>query len=148
MPAFSFEALVRAMLVWLLLMAAETAQGALRRILTHPDMEFAIRQVSVVIGAAIVFGLTWVCFRWLRIRTTRHALAAGALWVAMTVAFEIGLGRAMGYGWDRLLSDYDLGRGGLMPLGLLAMALTPWLVLRLRQARGHDLGQGGNAQAR
>ena len=142
MPAFSLPALLRAIAVWLLIIAAETAQGALRRFLVSPEVEFAIRQASVLIGALVIFAITWVCMRWMRVRTAGGALAVGILWVLMTLGFELILGRAMHLGWDRILADYDLLHGGLMPLGLLAMALTPWAVRRL-QSRQRDLDQGG-----
>jgi hypothetical protein len=130
-PAFSLPTLLRALAVWLLFMAAESVQGALRRVLAGPEVEFAVRQASVVVGALVIFALAWACRRWMGLRTAGGALAIGGLWVLLTLAFEFALGRLLGLGWDRLLEDYDLTRGGLMPLGLLAMALTPWLVQRL-----------------
>ena len=66
----------------------------------------------------------------------------GGLWVGLTLMFEMGLGRLMGLGWDRLLADYDLLHGGFMPLGLLAMALTPWAVRRLQAKPPHDADKG------
>lgn len=133
MPTFSLAALLRALAIWLLLMAAEGAQGSLRRLIGDGDAAFLIRQLSVLTGAAIIFAITWVCMRWMRIGTTRGALAVGALWVVLTLAFEFGLGRATGASWRELLVDYDLLHGGMMPLGLLAMGLTPWAVRRLRR---------------
>lgn len=138
MPAFSLPALLRAVLVWLLIIAGESVHGALRRLLLSPDVIFAVRQVSVVIGVLIVFGVTWVCLPWLRLRSPRAALAVGAFWVALTLAFEAALGRLTGLGWDRIFAEYDLTRGGLMPLGLLAMGLTPWLILRLQAGPGRS----------
>ena len=97
-----------------------------------PELEFFLRQASVITGALIIFAITWACGRWLRIRSTTGALAVGGLWVVLTLAFEIVLGWALGLSWTRIWSDYDLVHGGLMPLGLLAMAVTPWAVQRLR----------------
>lgn len=142
MPGFSVSALLRALMVWLLIVLAESAQGALRRLLVSPEVEFAVRQLSVLTGALVIFAITWFCLRWLRLRTAGEALGVGGLWVALTLLFEIGLGRLMGVGWDRILADYDLLHGGLMPLGLLTMALTPWAVRRLQAKRTHDLDQG------
>lgn len=133
MPA-PIVALVRALLVWLLIMAGESLHGVLRRLLFDPDVLFALRQVSIVVGAAIVFAVTWFCLPWMRLRSTGAALAIGGLWVALTLAFEAALGRASGADWPRILAEYDVTRGGLMPFGLLFMALTPWLVLRLQAA--------------
>jgi hypothetical protein len=141
MPTFSLPALIRALLVWLLIMATESVQGGLRRLLTDPDVEFAIRQASVVTGALVIFAITWVTLPWMRIRTTAGALGVGLLWVALTLAFEVGIGLATALAWERVLSDYDLLHGGLMPLGLLVMALTPWMVRRLQTRRARDPGQ-------
>ena len=132
-------AILRALLVWLLIVAAETLQGGLRRMLFDPDIEFVIRQVSVLTGAVVIFAITWACIGWLKIRSAAGALGVGMLWVALTLAFEVVIGRALGLGWARIASDYDLVHGGLMPLGLLAMALTPWMVRQLKARRERDL---------
>jgi len=142
MPTFSLPALVRALLVWLAIILAESVQGAARRFLLDPDVEFAIRQLSVGVGVVVIFAITWACFRWMRIRSDAGALAVGVLWAILTLAFELGLGSALGADRARLLADYDLAHGGLMPLGLLAMALTPWIVRRLKYRRPDDLDQG------
>jgi hypothetical protein len=140
MPTFSLPALLRALLVWLLIIAGESLHGALRRLLFSPDVLFALRQASVVVAVLIVFAATWVCLPWLRLRSPRGALGVGALWVALRLGFEAVLGRLTGLSWDRIFAEYDLTRGGLMPLGLLAMGLTPWLVLQL-QAAPRKLGK-------
>ena len=126
------NALSRAVLIWLLIMAAETLQGAARHLLLSPALEQALRQLSVIVGVIVIFAITWAFLPWMRIRTTRQALAVGALWAALTLAFEFGFGWFSGASWSRILADYDLPHGGLMPLGLLAMALTPWAVRRLQ----------------
>ena len=134
MPSF-IPVLLRAFLVWLVIIATESLNGALRRLLLSPEVEFGVRQVSVVIGSIIIFAVTWLFMDWIRVRTTRAALAIGALWVVLTLAFEIALGRLTGAGWEYILADYDLPQGGLMPLGLLAMGLTPWAVSWLQARR-------------
>lgn len=119
-------------MLWLVFIVAESAQGALRRILVSPRVELAAHQLSVLLGVAVIFAITWLGWRWMRLRSARGALATGVLWVILTLAFEIGLGRALGASWEALAADYDPRRGGLMIVGLLAMALTPWVVGRLR----------------
>jgi hypothetical protein len=141
MFSFSLPVLVRALLVWLLIIAVESAQGALRYLLFGPEVQFLVRQVSVLTGAAIIFALAWVCRRWTRTRTASGTLATGVLWVGLTLAFEIVLGRATGLSWDRIASDYDLRHGGLMPIGLIALALTPWIVRGLETRRLLRLNQ-------
>ena len=53
MPGLS--ALLRALLVWVLIALAETAQGSLRRFLFDPELEFVLRQASIITGALIIF---------------------------------------------------------------------------------------------
>lgn len=49
--------------------------------------------------------------------------------------FEFSLGAAREYSWGRMLSDYDIGEGGLMVFGLLFMLFSPALAAN---ARGFD----------
>ena len=54
----------------------------------------------------------------------------------MTLLFELSLGRfVLGYSWERILSDYNLPKGGLMGFGLLFLLFAPRLAARLRGAR-------------
>jgi len=93
----------------------------------------AARQWGVLLGALIALAIAWRLSTWIGARTSRQALIVGAVWIALTLAFEVGLALALGLGWDRVLSDYDPRRGGLMPLGLLALGVAPWIALRLRR---------------
>ena len=128
-------AFVRTLLIWLVIIAAESVHGAIRRLLFSPEVDFAIRQLSVLVGVVLIFAIAWIFLDWIRIRTARGALVVGAVWVGLTVAFEVALGRLTGVGWGRIAADYDLPNGGLMPLGLLAMFLTPWAVRQLKSGR-------------
>ncbi len=138
MPSFLAAAL-RAFLIWLLIMASESVHGALRRLLLSPELDFALRQISVGLGVIIIFVITWLFMSWLRVGTARAALVIGACWVLLTLALELALGRLTGLSWSRILADYDLMRGGVMPLGLLAMGLTPWAVRQLQGRRARPL---------
>jgi hypothetical protein len=63
-------------------------------------------------------------------------LGVGSIWVILMLGFEIGLGRlVMGYSWERIASDYNLAEGGLLPIGMLILALSPLIAARLRTAR-------------
>ena len=125
--------LLRALLLWAVFILAESVQGALRRWWLGPQMEIAMRLVPVAAGVGLIFAITWFGWRFLRLRDARAMLATGALWAALTLTFEIALGRILGVAWDALDADYDPSRGGMMAVGLLAMALTPWAVGRLKR---------------
>ena len=46
--------------------------------------------------------------------------------------FELSLGVAIGLSWERITSDYDIVKGGLLPLGFVVMAFAPYAGARLR----------------
>ena len=123
----------RSIIVWLIIIAAETIHGTLRQLFLAPAIgDFSARRVSVFTGLILIFVITLLSIRWLRVRKTGTLIRIGALWATLTILFEAGLGRALGYDWGRILVDYDLSKGGLMGLGLLAMLFTPLVAARVR----------------
>ena len=125
----------RAMLAWMLIILAETAHGSLRELFIAPRLgDLRARQLGLLVGSVIVFAIALLTARWLGARTRRARLGVGFAWVILTVIFEFALGRALGYGWERILSDYNPARGGLMLFGLAFMAVAPLLAARLRDS--------------
>lgn len=119
---------------WCLMMLLESLHGTLRELLLAPRIgSLPARQLSVFSGALLILATSLALARWLALPSRAACLATGLAWVALTVAFEIALGRlVLGLGWSRILEDYDPARGGLMLLGLAVMALAPLLAARLR----------------
>jgi hypothetical protein len=115
-------------------MVVESVHGTLRTIFLAPAIGDApARQVGVLTGATLILLVTLATIRWMGLTRTGQLLGIGALWVALTVLFEIALGRfILHLEWGRIASDYDLSSGGLMSPGLICMLLTPWAAARIR----------------
>ena len=77
----------------------------------------------------------WLLERRWPIQTPRLALRIGATWVALTVAFEFGLGRLSGRSREEMLRDYDLREGRVWPLVLLWLGVGPAVVRAAAQRR-------------
>ena len=123
----------RAVAVWLVIIAAETLHGIARTLWLAPIVgDFRARQIAVFTGTIIILTVTAIFIRWLEPPTWRAALAIGGLWLALTLAFEIGLGRATGASWDRITEDYDPRRGGLLAIGMLVLVLAPLVAAHFR----------------
>lgn len=123
---------LRSICLWALIILVEVAHGILRTLLVAPHLgDLTSRQVAIPIACLINFTLTWLFVTRLRL-SPRQALAVGLLWVLLTVAFEVGLGLALGLPAERIGQDYDPRRGGFMLFGLTALALTPWFALKMR----------------
>ena len=59
-------------------------------------------------------------------------LLVGAIWLALTGAFEILFGRfVLGLTWERILAGYNIAAGGMMPFGLLILLFSPMIGLKL-----------------
>ena len=128
---------VRALLVWLVIIAAESIHGTLRILLLEPELgPVRSRQYSVFTGSLLIFAITYISVRWIGASSRLQLLLVGVGWVLLTVVFELLLGRlAMGLTWDQIIRDYDLSRGGLMLFGLIFMAIVPILADRLRSIK-------------
>lgn len=127
--------LLRASLVWLVIIAVETVHGILRTLLLVPMMgDFPARQISVFTGSLLIFGVTLFFINWIAARTRLRLLIVGTIWVLLTILFEITLGRlVLDLSWDRITEDYNITHGGFLVFGLLFMAVSPLLATRFRR---------------
>ncbi len=124
----------RALVVWLVIIVAETVHGTLRQLFVTPLVGDSLaRQIGIVVGSLIVFGVAVVFSRWLGAHKLREQLAVGLMWVVLTVLFELALGTLLGLTRERMLADYDLKAGGFMAFGLLFMLLSPVIAARVRR---------------
>jgi hypothetical protein len=129
--------IIRSLAIWLLIICAEIILGVLRAVLLVPLVgEFRSNQIGVFTGSAIIILIAYFTIRWIGAKRTGELLMVGGNWLVLTVAFEFLFGRfVMGLSWDRLGSDYNLLNGGLMPIGLLLLFISPLIGAKLRRKR-------------
>jgi hypothetical protein len=85
-----------------------------------------------VIGSLLILLTAYLFIRWIRAETTGSLILAGLVWLCLTILFEVSLGRfVLGFSWEGLASGYDIARGGLLPLGLIFLMLSPFISARL-----------------
>ena len=106
------------------------ANGVLREATFAKVMcERAAHAASGATAVAAFAGYFSVLQRRWPIPTSRDALKIGAAWLAMTVAFEFGFGRAVAkQSWEELFADYNVAEGRTWPLVLAWIALGPAVV--------------------
>ena len=125
----------RAIAVWLVLIGAEIIHGIVRSIVLMPRIgDQRAQQIGVFTGSLMNLGITRVFIPWIGANSARALVGVGVVWVVLTVVFEVTFGRlVMRSSWERLRSDYDLAHGGLLPLGLVALAGSPLVAAGLRR---------------
>lgn len=128
--------MLKAALIWFLMMACETVHGILRVLFLQPRLGDRLsRQIGMLTGSAIIFGVAYIFIGWLRPETPRRMVAVGFLWAVLTFGFEILMGLAQGFSWNQMLAEYDPSRGGLMAFGLVFMMAVPALAVSLWEKR-------------
>jgi hypothetical protein len=65
--------LLRALLVWLVIIGVETVHGILRTLLLMPAVgDFRARQISVFTGSVLIFGIACLFIDWIQAKTERN----------------------------------------------------------------------------
>ena len=125
---------MRAALVWMLFMLAETGSGMVREVFIAPVIGALRAQATRRTGGLhhhlhhrVAHGA--LDGRRLRDANSSRSARSGC---SSRSTFEFALGRATGASWSRILSDYNPTHGGFMLLGLAFMFITPWLTRKLR----------------
>lgn len=120
-------------LAWLPMVPIAVANGVLR------DLWYAKRisephahQISTVSALVLLGVYMWSVMRVWPAATSEQALAVGAMWLVMTLAFEFLFGHFVArQPWRRLLHDYNLFAGRVWLLIPLWVAVAPYLFFRL-----------------
>lgn len=87
---------------------------------------------GVLTGSLIILLITFACLDWIPARDARTLLLVGATWIALTIGYEVALGRFVFHrSWGEIVADFDLSRGRLLPLGLLFLLFSPLIGARL-----------------
>lgn len=121
-------------LAWTALPFAAVANGVLRDKTYGKSMgETASHSLAVAPLAAVVGFWAGLLSRWWPLASRRSAVRVGVLWLALTIAFETGLGKARGVSLREQLAEYDVRRGKLWPLALVVIALAPLFRYRRRR---------------
>jgi hypothetical protein len=87
----------------------------------------AAELLSVLTGIVLILATTRWLFRIPASASNGQLALQATLLVALTVAYEFGIGFAGGRTLSEMLKHYAIWRGELWPLVLLALAATPWL---------------------
>ena len=118
----------------MLIAVAEVLHGVLRvRFLNRRVGDHRARQIGVFAGSAIILVTAWIPVPWIGISSIRQALGVGFMWLVVMLAFEVGLGRLVfRASWQRIASDFDFRKGGLLSIGMLALFIAPLLAAKLQ----------------
>jgi len=127
--------LIRSFFVWLLFIPVAIANGALRDLMLTPALGNTLgRAVSSLTLSFLILGLTLFLVDRLGVNTRAGYLVVGAFWLVLTLLFEASFAiLVMGHPMDELLQDYDIFRGRLWLIVLVATFFAPLLAGKMRK---------------
>ncbi len=126
--------LLRVITIWLIIILAESAHGVVRTLFLAPITgDFKARQIGVFVGSLLILTIAYFSIRWIRAETFASLVAVGLIWLILTLVFEVCLGLfVMNLSLGKILSDYNIPQGGLMPFGLVILVFSPLIAAKLR----------------
>lgn len=124
----------RATAIWFGILACAFANGALRELVIAPRTGPAVAHVaSTLLLSAVVLLVAWLSIDWVAPGSMPRAVAVGAFWVVLTLAFEFGAGHwLMHKPWSELLHDYDVFAGRVWVLAPIVTFFAPVWAFRDR----------------
>lgn len=125
---------LKAGLVWICIACLAIANGLIREFLFVPlfGTSAALPLSGLSLGL-IIFAVTFIAIGFIGATAKKHCFLIGTLWVLMTLAFEFLFGRFVaGKSWTELMQVFNLIRGDLFLLVLLASFFSPLLVARIK----------------
>ncbi|KAF0205909.1 MAG: hypothetical protein FD173_598 [Gallionellaceae bacterium] len=127
----------RYLYAWFVLLVVAIINGGLRDLTYGKHVpELLAHQISCVTGIALFAAVISQFVRRWPPASAREAWFIGALWMALTVAFEfLFFHYVAGHSWEVLLANYDMAGGRLWPLILLWVLVALYVFFRLFNKR-------------
>lgn len=124
----------RALTVWFGMAVLAVLNGTARAAWVEPKVgKQAGHVISTVTLCMLIFGAALLSISWLGVSSMAQAWFVGVFWLVLTLAFEFLAGHYLfGHPWERLLADYNILRGRVWVLVLVATLVAPPLCFALR----------------
>ena len=129
---------LRALLIWLELLALAVANGAAREAFLIPRFgSAAAHAISTIVLSVLIVVAGSLALPWIAPATAAEAWRIGILWVLLTLGFEFLAGHFIfGKPWKLLLADYNVAAGRIWVVVLIVTLLTPVVAFNRTRSSG------------
>ncbi len=126
----SFQTIAIYGAAWFPMVFIAIANGIIRETAYAKFMsELSAHQLSSVTAITLFTFYTFFCQNLFPLHSSKEAILIGLMWLIMTIAFEFVFGHfIMKNSWVKLFSDYNILKGKIWILVLLALATLPFIV--------------------
>jgi hypothetical protein len=125
----------KAVALWFLLVVLAIANGTLREKVLSPGLGASVGlQISGVTLSFAILLVSWFALPWYGPLRSLQYWLIGLLWLLMTVLFEFGFGHFIAHkSWAELLDAYNVSKGNLWVIVLVAIFVSPRFAALLRR---------------
>lgn len=124
---------LKSLVVWTIILLFAILNGMLRVSVLLPWLGTPWgMMLSGVLLSAIIFIAAYLSLPWLSTRHTPILWCIGFGWLALTLIFEVSMGRWQGLSWSVMLEAYTFNDGNLWPLVLIVIAVAPVAAAKIR----------------
>jgi hypothetical protein len=122
-----------ALFTWLILALLASVNGWVRNKLYKKSLgELTAHQLSTIIFIGVIFFVSYFFVKWVGIDKPIDLWMIGISWLVLTVIFEFIFGHYVWkHPWGKLLHDYNIRKGRLWILVLVATLIAPYVVYLL-----------------
>ena len=126
--------LLKTIAVWVMIAAAEVLNGNVRvRYLQLKFGQHRGKRISFFSGVLLFSTISWIFIPWIGPGSILECLAIGSIWVFLMTALDVYFGRfVFRYSWQKIMDDFNPGKGNLLSLGMILLFFCPTLVFLLR----------------
>jgi hypothetical protein len=119
--------------LFVLVAASEMLNGIARTIFLNKRIGVVnAKRISLLPALVLCLLICWYYVPFLHIRTDRGLLLLGAALSLFMGLFDIAVGRFIVKArWEAILDEFDIRKGNLLGLGMVAMAFCPLLASRI-----------------
>ena len=128
-------ALLKGTVIWLLLVAVAIGNGLFRdAVLVRVSTPAVALPLSGIVLSLLILLVAFLSMPLVAGRRARVYWCIGLLWVTLTLAFEFLFGHYVaGKSWSDICQGFNVARGNLFLLVLVAAGLAPRLAARARR---------------
>jgi len=119
--------------LFILVAASEMLNGIARTVLLNKRVGVTkAKRIALLPALALCLLICYYYVPFLNVRTDLGLLALGAALALFMGLFDVAVGRFIVKArWDAILDDFNIMKGNLLGLGMLAMAFCPLLASRI-----------------
>ena len=119
--------------MWVAFLVIAIINGGIReKIIEKHIGELPAHIFSTVLFSVLIFIVTAIFINYKNITDSKVLLLTGLVWVVLTISFEfIFFHYIGGKPWSQLLADYNIMKGRIFPLVLIATLLSPIIASKL-----------------